>query len=391
MTVDGLFPRKPFTSFGPCGLLPLADAPTSCRVEAGHPGRLRKWVREQAPRRQPGVYGMVNACGELIYVGKAKCLRTRLLGYFRPKSRDPKAGRILQHTRVLVWENVSSEFAALLRELELIQRFRPRFNVHGQPLRRRRTYICIGRPPAPYLFLTSRPTGRASACFGPVPAGDAAREAVRRLNDWFGLRDCPQSQEMAFADQRELFPILRAAGCLRFEIGTCLGPCAGSCTRSAYSERVRAARAFLTGADLTLLDQLKVEMESASASKDFERAALLRDKWQTLSWLRRQIDRWREVREQEPFLYPVRGADNQETWYLIHGGRVVAALLAPSNGKERCVRAEEIDKTFRKRKKTAAGPVPANEVDSVLLVAAWFRKHPQEAGRRVAPKNLPAA
>jgi excinuclease ABC subunit C len=389
--VDGLFPRPVFKGFGPNGLHSTAEAPTMVRMEAVQPGRLRKCVREQAPRGQAGVYGMVNARGELIYVGKAKCLRTRLLSYFRRNSRDPKAGRILQHTRALVWESVPSEFAALLRELELIQRFRPRFNVHGQPLRRRRTYVCIGRPPAPYLFLTSKPTGRASVCFGPVPASEAAREAVRRLNDWFGLRDCPQSQEMAFADQRELFPLLRAAGCLRYEIGTCLGPCAGGCTRSGYTQRVRAARAFLAGTNLGLLDELKVEMDAASVALDFERAASLRDKWQTLNWLRRQIDRWREVREQEPFLYPVRGADNRDTWYLIQGGRVVAALSAPQNEKERNARADEIDKLYRKRKKAAAGPVPADEVDSVLLVAAWFRKHPQEAGKRLDLNKLLAA
>jgi excinuclease ABC subunit C len=331
---------------------------------------------------------MVNAHGELIYVGKAKCLRTRLLSYFRRKSRDRKASRILQHTRVVVWEPVASEFAALLRELELIQRFRPRFNVHGQPLRRRRTYVCIGRPPAPYLFLASKPTGRASACFGPIPPGDTAREAVRRLNDWFGLRDCPQSQEMAFADQRELFPILRAAGCLRYEIGTCLGPCAGGCTRTAYTERVRAVRAFLAGTNLSVLDRLKADMDAASAAFEFERAAGLRDKWQTLSWLRRQIDRWREVREQDPCIYPVRGPNGEDTWYLIQGGRVMAAFPGPRNGVEHHVRAQQIDKLHRKRKKTAAGPVPADEVDSVLLVAAWFRKHPAEAARRLELKRL---
>jgi excinuclease ABC subunit C len=386
--VDDLFPRKPFTTFGLNGLLPLTEPHANYRVEAACSSGLRTRVREQAPRRQPGVYGMVSARGELIYVGKAKCLRTRLLSYFRRKSRDPKAGRILQHTRVLVWEPVANEFAALLRELELIQRFQPRFNVHGQPMRRRRAYICIGRPPAPYLFLSSKPTGRASACFGPIPGADAAREAVRRLNDLFGLRDCPQSQEMAFADQRELFPLLRAAGCLRYEIGTCLGPCAGGCTRSAYSERVRAARAFLTGADLSPLDKLKADMETASAAFDFERAALVRDKWQTLSWLRIQIDRWRKVREQDALIYPVPGTNGQDTWYLIQGGRVTAALPAPRNGAEHQVRAQQLDKLHRKPKKAAGGPVPADEVDSVLLVAAWFRKHPVEAARQMEVRSL---
>jgi excinuclease ABC subunit C len=389
--VDGLFPRPLFKGFGPNRLYPTDETPPMQRAEAAQPGRLRQPVRERAPRGQPGVYGMVNVRGELIYVGKAKCLRTRLLSYFRRKSRDPKAGRILQHTRVLVWETVADEFAALLRELELIQRFRPRFNVQGQPLRRRRAYVCIGRAPAPYIFLAAKRTGRASACFGPIPGGNTASEAVRRLNDWFGLRDCPQWQEMAFADQRELFPILRAAGCLRYEIRTCLGPCAGGCTRNAYTESVRAARAFLAGTNVSVLDKLKVEMEAASAAFDFERAAMVRDKWQALQWLHRHIDRWRQTREQEAYIYPVAGVNCPDTWYLIQGGRVVAALPSPRNDDERRAIARKIDKLHRKRKKTSPGPVPADEVDSVLLVAAWFRKHPGETARRLELKSLSPA
>jgi excinuclease ABC subunit C len=188
---------------------------------------------------------------------------------------------------------------------------------------------------------------------------------------------------MAFADQRELFPILRAAGCLRYEIGTCLGPCAGGCTRSAYTERVRAARAFLAGTDVRILDDLKAEMEAASMALDFERAALARDKWQALLWLHRQIDRWRQTREQEAFIYPVQGTTSAETWYLVQGGRVVAALAAPRNDDERGTVLRQIDKLHRKRKKAGAGPVPSDEVDSVLLVAAWFRKYPSEAARRL--------
>ena len=119
---------------------------------------------------------------------------------------NPKAGHILEHTRSLVWEVQPNEFAALLRELELICRWQPRFNVQGRPGRRRHNYVCIGRRPAPYAFLAPRPPATAFACFGPIPAGHRAREVVRRVNDWFQLRDCPQSQEMVFADESELFP-----------------------------------------------------------------------------------------------------------------------------------------------------------------------------------------
>lgn len=207
-----LFSRFAFTGFGPSALPP--DPPALCAVEAKRPSRLRDKLRRDCPK-QPGVYGMVDPAGELVYIGKAKCLRLRLLSYFRRKSRDPKAGRILESTRSIVWEHTSSEFAALLRELELIRRWKPRFNVQGQPRRYRRNYVCIGRPPAPYVFLAGRPPATALAIYGPVPAGRKAREAVRRINDWYRLRDCPQSQEMIFAEQGELFPVLRAPGCLR--------------------------------------------------------------------------------------------------------------------------------------------------------------------------------
>ena len=235
--MDGLFENTRFTTFGPSRFAVAASVPlfgvTGPRAKA-----LRNAVRSNCPPR-PGVYGMVDDGGELIYVGKAKSLRSRLLSYFRTRSRDPKAGRILRRARAIVWEYAASEFGALLRELELIQRWRPRFNVQGQPRHRRRVYVCLGRRPAPYLFLARRPPAGALACWGPVSAGRRTGNAVRWLNDAFGLRDCPQAQEMVFADQAELFPVLRAAGCLRLEIGTCLGPCAAACSRDEYRAQVR--------------------------------------------------------------------------------------------------------------------------------------------------------
>src|SRR5262249_58323780 len=127
-----------------------------------------------------GVEGTLAPTGELIHAGTAKSPRARLLSYFRRNSRDPKAGRILGQTRALVWEEAPSEFAALLRELELIRRWRPRFNVQGQPRRHRHTYVCLGRRPAPYAFLTPRPPAGAPPRSGPRPPGARAPGAPRR-------------------------------------------------------------------------------------------------------------------------------------------------------------------------------------------------------------------
>jgi excinuclease ABC subunit C len=302
-------------------------APLLEAIHGHRPSRLREKVRKRCPR-QPGVYGMVDASGELIYVGKAKCLRSRLLSYFRPNSRDPKAGRIIENTFVIAWELATSEFAALLRELELIRRWQPRFNVQGQPNRRRRTYVCVGREPAPYLFLSPKPPGTAFAGFGPVPSGVTAREGVRRLNDWFRLRDCPQAQEMLFADQSELFPLERTPGCSRHEIGQCLGPCAAACSRGAYTDAVGSALAFLEGRDASPLERIEGDMNAASAALQFERAAALRDKLAALQWLTDHLARLHEAARQS-FVYAVPSADGPDLWYAIHGGRVRAVLPAP--------------------------------------------------------------
>jgi excinuclease ABC subunit C len=355
------------------GPVPLGE------VRGRRPGRLREGVRARCPRL-PGVYGVVDGAGELVYVGKAKSLRARLLSYFR-KGRDPKAGRIVAGARRLVWEVAPSEFAALLRELELIRRWQPHHNVQGRPNRRRRVYVCVGRRPAPYAFAAPRPPKTALACFGPVPGARRAREAVRRLNDWYRLRDCPQRQEMVFADQGELFPVVRAAGCLRHEIGNCVGPCAAACTQEDYAFHVRAALDFLEGKDRTPLEQLEREMVAASAALAFERAGALRDKLDALRWLSHHLGRLREA-VRHSFVYAVPGHDGNEAWYLVRAGRACAAVPAPRDEAGWRVARAALEAVYARG---VAGPTGVEEVDGVLLVASWFRRHPQERARTFSP------
>jgi excinuclease ABC subunit C len=374
--MKGLFTGPVFRGFGPCGL--GLDAEPLHILQGRRPSQLRAQVRRDSPRR-PGVYGMIDARGELIYVGKAKCLRTRLLSYFRPKSRDPKAGRIIVDARRLVWEPAASEFGALLRELELIRRWQPRCNVQGQPRRLRRGYVCVGRRPAPYVYLTAKPAATALACFGPVPLGATAREAARRLNDLFQLRDCPQAQKMSFADQGDLFPEPRAAGCLRHEIGACLGPCAALCSRAAYEEQVSAVLRFLEGDDAGPLASLQRAMAEASAALAFERAAALRDRWQALQWLTRCLERLRQA-VRRSVVYPIAASEKTEIWYLIQEGRVRAATPAPRGEVGRQQAHAALTAVYR-RGATPPGPLTLEEIDGVLLVDGWFRRRPVERER----------
>jgi excinuclease ABC subunit C len=372
--VKGLFAQQAFTGLGPSLLRPVADAPLTI-VTGRRPRQLRTAVREQCPRK-PGVYGMVDPSGELIYVGKAKNLRSRLLSYFRPNSRDPKAGHIVGCTVLLAWEEGPSEFAALLRELELIRRWRPRFNVAGQPNRQRRSYLCLGREPAPYLFASSRPPGTAEAVFGPLPGFRRPREVVRRLNDAFRLRDCPQAQSMVFAEQNELFAVERRAGCIRLELAACLGPCAAACTRAGYREAVRAAQAFLAGEDRGLIEAMERDMAEAAAGMQFERAAALRDKLEQIVWLDRCLTRLREA-QQHSFVYPVASARGGELWYAIRRGRVVAVVEKPADEDAPRV-AGMLAGIVGARD---VGPLSLEEVDGVLLVDGWFRRYPGELTR----------
>jgi excinuclease ABC subunit C len=319
---------------------------------------------------------MLDHRGELIYVGKAKCLRARLMSYFRKKSRDPKAGRIIDRTRTILWESAPHEFAALIRELELIRRFRPRFNVVGMPGRQRYGYLCIGRQPAPYAFTTREPTGKELHIYGPIIGMHRANQAARRINDAFLLRDCSQRQTMYFSDQKELFPIERSAGCLRHEISTCLGPCVGACSRNQYHSKIRAAKAFLEGKELGLLHDLEKHMQLASDSLQFERATALRDKLQDLQWITDRLGSLREARDQHTFVYPLTATDDNIIWYLIDRGRVRTALYAPKTKVERRVVAGIIQEVFGG--KADRGLLPKGQVDSVILVAAWFRKFPDQ-------------
>jgi excinuclease ABC subunit C len=387
--VDGFTFQQPFVNFGPAALNPWDEPLAWFRFRGKRGKTLRRRVRLQAPKL-PGVYGMLNADEELIYVGKAKCLRTRLLCYFRPKSRDPKAGRILKQARHILCEVQPSEFAALHRELELIRRWRPRFNVQGQPVYRRRQFVCLGRKPAPYIFLARQPPAGVRALFGSVPGGATARQAVRWLNDAFGLRDCPQSQPMHFAEQVELFPVVRAAGCLRHEIGTCLGPCTGQLTRARYAQGTDAAAAFLTGLDLALLDRLHAEMTAASVATQFERAAALRDKWRSVRWLHEHLERLRLAQRQGTWIYSVRGHGGRDVWYVLHAGRAAAALPWPKDEAE-VKRVKAALQGVLKREQDRALRQTGAEIEDVLLAAAWFRKYPQERAQWFSPGPEPTA
>jgi excinuclease ABC subunit C len=342
---------------------------------------MRGTVRDGAADR-PGVYRMLSSDGEVLYVGKSKRVRTRLLSYFRCAYPEEKGARILREAAAIEWDYTPSEFAALLEELRMIKRLRPRFNVAMKRDARHYAFIKLTRGAAPKLHVV-RGAGSddASVYYGPFVGAQRVGEAVRELSDALGLRDCALDTKMHFADQPDLFQITpRTPGCIRFEVHKCVGPCVGACTEREYAERVALARAFLDGTDDGPMAALQQEMERASERLEFERAGAFRDKLRRLESLKEQFGRLRFAVEKLSFVYTVPGFEGDDRVYLIRRGRVRAETPPPRCQDSRTRLRELVDDVFTPVERETSS-VPTHEIDELLLLSSWFRRFPDELER----------
>ena len=350
---------------------------------------LRAHVRAEAADR-PGVYRMLAEDGEVLYVGKSKRVRTRLLSYFRCETED-KGARILREARRIEWDYTPSEFAALLTELKHIKRWRPRFNVAMKRDARNFCFIKLTRGPAPKLAVVRGAGGEdGGAYYGPFWGATRVDEAVRELNDLLGLRDCAQDTRMHFSDQPELFQLApRTPGCIRYEVRKCLGPCVGGCAAHEYGERVSHARAFLEGADDGPIERLRAEMLACSERLEFERAGMLRDKLGRLERLKDQFIRFRFAVETLSFAYTVPGHEGDDRVYLVRRGRVRAEEPAPRCAADQLRLAEMAAAVLGPAERDSAA-VPTHEIDELLLLSSWFRRFPSELERTAGLGTLTA-
>ncbi|HYA53296.1 MAG TPA: UvrB/UvrC motif-containing protein [Streptosporangiaceae bacterium] len=323
---------------------------------------------------------MLDPLGRTIYVGKAKRLRTRLLSYFRARYPEDKAGRILQATRDIQWEYVPSEFAAYLGELRQIQRRRPPFNLRMNRARRA-VFIEVTPGPAPKLSTGRQDGPGPGRCYGPYASAARVADAIRVLNDLLGLRDCSERMPMVFPGQTDLFDTARPAACLRHGFGLCSGPCAGLVAAADYDRRVEAAVAFLEARGIQPLDRIVAEMTAAAEAQEFERAAKWRERFERLEWLLAATSRARLAIEGLTFVYRDPGLLGDDRAYLIRHGVVRASYPYPTTPIERAAfRAAVVEDLSRP---ATTGGLASQHLDEILLVMAWFRKHP-EAFRRTS-------
>ena len=340
--------------------------------------QLRSRVRALAENR-PAVYRMTDAMGRVIYVGKAKRLRTRLLTYFRAEYPEDKAARILYAAGDIAWDYVPSEFAAYLGELRQIRKLRPHFNHRGN-VTRRSVLIKISNDAAPRIYVGATVAKTDARCYGPFRSMARTIEAVRTLNDLLGLRDCTAEMPAVFAGQADLFDQPRQAGCMRYEFGSCSAPCAGFVAQAEYRRRVETAMAFLEGRTIQPVDQVVESMQAAADEARFEVAARWRERFEQLEWLLAATSRARSARDLLTFVYRDPGEFGDDRAYLIRQGIVRASFPYPTTPIEheafRAVVAEEVARPV-----PPAGPLPLEAIDEILLLMSWFRAHPDALRR----------
>lgn len=224
----------------------------------------------------PGVYRMVDAQGDVIYVGKAKNLKKRLSSYFSKSNIPIKTRSLVSHIVDIQVITTNTENEALILENRLIKELKPRYNIL---LRDDKSY--------PYIHLTAHAFPRlvyhrggktgGGRFFGPFSSPKAVSETLRHLQRIFKNRQCADSY---FAN--------RSRPCLQHQINRCSAPCVGNISKEEYQASIDNAVLFLQGKNNQLIDKLVTEMEEFSKRLDFESAAHIRD---TISLLRHVLEK----------------------------------------------------------------------------------------------------
>ena len=222
--------------------------------------------------RKPGVYRMIGADGEVLYVGKARSLRSRVAAYTQPTRLATRLIRMVSATRTMEFSVTGSEAEALLLENNLIKRFRPRFNVL---LRDDKSfpYIVIRKDTEwPQLAKHRGVRDPANEYFGPFASATAVNRTLYALQRAFPLRSCSDG---VFST--------RTRPCLQYQIKRCTAPCVGRIDKPEYDAIVDEVRGFLGGRNREVQQALSQRMDKASAELEFEGAAVLRDRIRALA------------------------------------------------------------------------------------------------------------
>jgi len=236
---------------------------------------LTNFIAEQINQlpTSPGVYLLKDAEGNILYVGKAANLRHRLRSYFGIGQKlPPKLQRMLARVSDLDFLVTSSEQEALILELNLIKRHRPRYNVR---LKDDKTFPYLKIDPNedwPRVYITRRLEEDGGRYFGPFASAKSVRQTLKTIKRIFPFRTC--SKPITGTDSRP---------CLWYHVGKCLAPCIGAVSEEEYTEVIKQVILFLEGKRGKVVQELESQMNKAAEVLEFEKATLLRDKIQAVN------------------------------------------------------------------------------------------------------------
>jgi excinuclease ABC subunit C len=217
---------------------------------------------------RPGIYSFKNRRGKIIYVGKAKSLRSRVRSYFRNSdSIHPRTAVLVSKIHDLDFIATRSEVEALILECNLIKHFKPRYNVNLKDDKKYPYIKVSSREPFPSVRATRDLRQDGSRYFGPYTDAKAMRKTLKFLTDLFAVRTCKRKLPLKEPDR----------GCLNYHIGRCVGPCRGEISRESYMKLVHQVCQYLSGRMTDLIKDIKARMEEEAARLHFEEAAGLRD------------------------------------------------------------------------------------------------------------------
>jgi excinuclease ABC subunit C len=329
---------------------------------------------DQLPDR-PGVYLYKDAKAQIIYVGKAASLRSRVRSYFQDsRVRDPKTDALVGQIRDLEYIVTTNELEALILESNLVKKHRPRYNII---LRDDKHYPFLKLTTSeefPRLVVARRVQQDGDAYFGPFYPATAMRETLRLVRQLFPLRTC-----------RIKIDGQLPRPCIQFFIHRCNAPCTGQETREGYARTVSEVQRFLEGKDEDLVKELTRRMEAAAAETRFEQAAVLRDRIQALNTVReRQKIISTEETDQDIIGLVRQGPDACVQLFFVRKGRLLGResfhfdrLLAESDGE---VLSAFVRQFYARSVTPAPELVLSTEIAEAPLVLEWLR---QRRGGRV--------
>jgi excinuclease ABC subunit C len=261
--------------------------------------------------RAPGVYRMIDAKGDVVYVGKARFLRNRVSSYTQTPRLTTRLMRMVSATASMEFVVTGSEAEALLLESNLIKKFRPRFNVMLKD-DKSFPYILIRRDhPWPQLVKHRGTRLPGGDYFGPFASAGAVNRTLYALQRAFPLRSC---SDAIFAN--------RTRPCLQYQIKRCTAPCTNYITQDDYEALVGEVRDFLSGRSRQVQENLSRRMEEASGELDFERAAVFRDRIKALTQIQsHQAINNLDIEEADVFALHANGPTACIQVFFLRGGQ----------------------------------------------------------------------